>query len=120
MSLSARQRQRLVEMSGELQEMLGGCTHADGCPKTFAELEDECVEAADLLAAVTLQLRAGERELPEDACRCPECQRPGERLPDAEQRLLQGLEHHDRGGGDGRLGVLRRRIWRRSFFPSVG
>ena len=116
MSLSARQRQRLVEMSGELREMLGGCTHADGCPKTFAELEDECVEAADLLAAVTLQLRAGERELPEDACRCPECQRPGERLPDAEQRLLQA----DCGDVAWQEPAFYCRRCRRSFFPSVG
>jgi hypothetical protein len=108
MSLSARQRQRLVEMSGELQEMLGGCTHADGCPKTFAELEDECVEAADLFA--------GERELPEDACRCPECQRPGERLPDAEQRLLQA----DCGDVAWQEPAFYCRRCRRSFFPSVG
>lgn len=116
MSLSARQRQRLTEMSGELQEMFGGCTHADGRPKTFAELEEECIEAADLLSAVTLALRAGQRELPEDACCCPECQRPGERLPDEEQRLLQS----DRGDVAWKEPAYFCRRCRRSFFPSVG
>lgn len=116
MSLSARQRQRLAEISGELQEMLGGSTHADGRPKTFAELEDECVEAADLLAAVTLQLRVGERELPEAAACCPECQRPGVLLPDEELRLLQT----DRGEVAWKEPTFFCRPCRRSFFPAVG
>ena len=41
-----------------------GCTHADGRPKTFAELEEEGIEAADVFSAVTLALRTGRRELP--------------------------------------------------------
>ena len=55
MSLSASKRERLKQIAAEVQEILGGCVHPDGRPMTFAELEDECVEAGDLLTAGVIE-----------------------------------------------------------------
>ena len=55
MGLSASQRERLQEIAQEAKEIVGGCLHPDGRPMTFAELEDECIEAGDLLTAAMLQ-----------------------------------------------------------------
>ena len=41
----------MEEIAEEIREIVGGCMHPDGRPMTFAELEDECIEAGDLLTA---------------------------------------------------------------------
>lgn len=55
MKLSIEQRQRLEELSRELQEILGANVRAVGRAKTFEELEDECVEVGDWLTSQVLQ-----------------------------------------------------------------
>ena len=55
MKLSATQRERLEQIAQEAKEIMGGCLRPDGRPMTFAELEDECIEAGDLLTAAVLQ-----------------------------------------------------------------
>ena len=82
MGLSASKRERLKQIAAEVQEILGGCLHADGRPMTFSELEDECIEAGDLLTAGVIERRVAQRETAQDECCCPSCQRPGVRLPD--------------------------------------
>ncbi len=116
MSLSANQRERLKQIVAEVQEILGGCLHPDGRPMTFSELEDECIEAGDLLTAGVIERRVAQRETPQDGCGCPSCRRPGARLPDDEVRVLQT----DRG----EVGWMEPTFYcdrcRRSFFPSLG
>lgn len=85
MGLSVSQRQRLQDIAQEVKEIVGGCLHPDGRPMTFAELEDECIEAGDLLTAAMLQERVAERPLPAKAPCCPTCDRQGEREPDEPQ-----------------------------------
>ena len=115
MGLSGSQRERLREMAEEVREILGGCLHPDGRPMTFAELEEECIEAGDMLTAAVLQERVAKRPCPEqDAC-CPTCDRPGERCPD-EPRVVQT----DRGEVSWLEPSYYCRYCRRSFFPSVG
>ena len=89
MSLSASKTERLKQITAEVQEILGGCVHPDGRPMTFSELEDDCIEAGDLLTAGVIKRRVAQRETSQDGGRCPSCQRPGERLPDDEVRVLQ-------------------------------
>ena len=89
MSLSASKRERLKQIAAEVQEILGGCVHPDGRPMTFSELEDECIEAGDLLTAGVLERRVTQREAPQSESRCPSCQRAGARLADDEVRVLQ-------------------------------
>ena len=54
MGLSSLQRQRLQVIAAEVKEIVGGCLHPDGRPMTFAEMEDECIEAGDVLTALKL------------------------------------------------------------------
>ncbi len=54
MEFSAIQRKRLQEIASEAKEVVGGCLHPDGQPMTFAELEDECIEAGDLMTSAML------------------------------------------------------------------
>ena len=61
MGLSAAQRERLQQIASEVKDIVGGCLHADGRPMTFAELEEECIEAGDLLTAAVLQQRVVQR-----------------------------------------------------------
>ena len=75
MGLSAKQRDRLEEIAAEVKEIMGGCQHDDGRPMTFAELEEECIEAGDLLTAAVLQQRVAQRQTPDEAPCCPVCQR---------------------------------------------
>ncbi|HUY87237.1 MAG TPA: hypothetical protein VMV10_00735 [Pirellulales bacterium] len=116
MSLSASKRERLKQIAAEMQEILGGCVHPDGRPMTFSELEDECVEAGDLLTAGVLERRVAQREMPQGECCCPSCRRPGARLPDDEVRVLQT----DRGEVAWMEPTFDCRPCRRSFFPSLG
>ena len=51
MDLSAEKQRRLQELVGEAREILGGCLHPDGRPKTFAELEEECIQVGDRFTA---------------------------------------------------------------------
>jgi hypothetical protein len=118
MSLSASRRERLKQIVAEVEEILGGCVHPDGRPMTFSELEDECIEAGDLLTAGVIERRVTQRETPQDGCCCPSCQRPGTRLPEDEDevRVLQT----DRGEVAWREPIFECRHCRRSFFPSLG
>ncbi len=114
MGLSATQRQRLEEIAQEAKEIVGGCLHPDGRPMTFAELEDECIEAGDLLTAVMLQTRVAQRQPPDQPPCCPTCDRRGDTSPD-EPRVLQT----DRGEVSWMEPTYYCRHCRRSFFPSV-
>jgi hypothetical protein len=116
MGLSASKRERLKQIAAEVQEILGGCLHADGRPMTFSELEDECIEAGDLLTAGVIERRVAQRETAQDECCCPSCQRPGVRLPDDEVRMLQT----DRGEVGWMEPTFYCRDCRQSFFPSHG
>lgn len=116
MGLSASKRERLKQIAAEVQEILGGRLHADGRPMTFSELEDECIEAGDLLTAGVIERRVAQRETPQDGCCCPSCQRPGVRLPDDEVRMLQT----DRGEVGWMEPTFYCRGCRQSFFPSLG
>ena len=115
MRLSASKRERLKRIAAEVQEILGGCVHPDGRPMTFSELEDECIEAGDLLTAGVLERRVTQRETPQSEGRCPSCQRAGSRLPDDEVRVLQT----DRGEVGWMEPAFYCRWCRRSFFPSL-
>jgi len=116
MGLSARQRDRLRQLAHEVQEIVGGCLHADGRPMTFAELEEECIDAGDFLTATLLQQRVAQRQTPEDSRCCPTCQREGTPATDDEARVLQT----DRGEVAWMEPAYYCRSCRRSFFPSIG
>lgn len=116
MSLSSSKKERLKQIVAEVQKIMGGCVHPDGRPMTFSELEDECIEAGDLLTAGVIERRVAQRETSQDGCRCPSCQRPGTRLPDDEVRVLQT----DRGEVAWMESAFFCRYCRRSFFPSLG
>lgn len=115
MGLSTSQRGRLQEISREVREIVGGCLHPDGRPMTFAELEEECIEAGDLLTGAVLQGRVSERQAPEEAPCCPTCDRQGKRCTD-EPRLVQA----DRGEVSWLEPSYYCHYCRRSFFPSLG
>lgn len=116
MSLSAKQRGRLQDMARQLREIFGGCMHEDGRPMTFAELEEECIEAGDLLTATVLQQRVVQGPVPQEAPCCPTCQRQGTPQADDEARVLQT----DRGEVSWLELAYYCRYCRRSFFPSLG
>jgi hypothetical protein len=115
MRLSVEDRRRLQELAREAKGILGGCLHTDGRPMTFAELEEECIEAGDLLTAALLEERVGERKLAEKASYCPNCGRQGEPSPD-EPRVLQT----DRGEVCWLEPTYYCRHCRRAFFPAFG
>jgi hypothetical protein len=54
MKLSVTQRERLAEIAREAKEIVGGSLHPDGRAMTFMELEDECIEAGDLMTSAML------------------------------------------------------------------
>lgn len=116
MGLPASKRERLKQIAAEVQEILGGCVHPDGRPMTFSELEDECIEAGDLLTAGVIERRVVQRKPSEDGCCCPTCQRLGLRLPEEEARVMQT----DRGEVTWMEPAYFCRHCRRSFFPSLG
>lgn len=117
MKLSFEQQRRLEALAAEMAEVFfGGDRRDDGTPKTFEELEDECVGLGDLLTCGVLQRRVAAKEAAADTACCPDCARPGGRLPDDEVRLLQT----SRGEVATREPVYYCRRCRRSFFPSVG
>lgn len=115
MDLSLEKRRRLLELVEEAREILGGCLDQDGRPKTFAELEEECVEVGDLLTAELLRERVGERNPDGPSGCCPSCGRDGERSPD-EPHVLQT----DRGEVGWSEPAYYCRHCRKSFFPSLG
>ena len=115
MGLSVEKRRRLQELIKEGKEILGGCLHADGRPKTFAELERECIEVGDSFTAELLLSRVIERDSAAPSACCPTCGQAGERTPD-EPRLLQT----DRGEIGWTEVAYYCRNCRRSFFPSLG
>ena len=116
MGLSTEQRERLRDIVAEVHEVVGGCLHEDGTPLTFAELEEECIEAGDFLTAAVLQQRVRQREAAEDVPGCPTCDRPGDACADEEVRVLQT----DRGEVSWLEPTYYCRHCRRSFFPSLG
>ena len=116
MGLSASQRERLREIAAEAKEIVGGCLHPDGRPMTLAELEDECIEASDLLSSAMLQQRVSEREPPQRPPDCPTCGRQTRLAPDEEPRVLQT----DRGEVEWLEPTYYCHHCRRSFFPSLG
>ena len=115
MKLSAEQRGRLQGIGSQVKEILGGCLHADGRPMTFSQLEDECIEAGDLLTAAMLQQRVTDRQPAKQTPCCPTCDRPADPGPD-EPRVLQT----DRGDVEWMEPTCYCRYCRRSFFPEVG
>ena len=115
MKLSVTQRGRLADLSREAGEILGGCLDSDGQPVTFAELEDECIEAGDLFTATILQQRVVGRQSPEQTPCCPDCGHPGTSESECEPRILQT----DRGDVSWLEPSFFCRHCRRSFFPSL-
>ena len=111
MSLSVQQRERLQELVREAMEITGGCLDAAGRPKTFAEMEDECIELSDLLSANLLQARVGGRDVDAPSDACPTCGRRGDRLDD-EPQVLQT----DRGEVGWNEPAYHCRYCRRDFF----
>jgi len=116
MGLSLDQRRRVAELTRELHELLGNSLHPDGRPMTFAELEDECIEAGDLLTAAVLERRVAERAIREEPPCCPECGRDPTALREDEARVLQT----DRGEVGWMESAFECRHCRRTFFPSDG
>jgi hypothetical protein len=115
MDLSAEKQRRLQELVGEAREILGGCLHPDGRPKTFAELEEECIQVGDRFTAQLLLGRVAERAPDAPSAYCPTCGRRGEREPE-EPRVLQT----DRGEIGWSEPAYYGRSCRRSFFPALG
>ena len=116
MGLSSQERRkRLLELVGEAKELMGGCLDQDGRPKTFAELEDECVEVGDWFTAELLRERVAERNPESPSACCPVCGRLAERYPDDEPRVLQT----DRGEVGWTEPAYYCRRCRKSFFPSL-
>jgi hypothetical protein len=115
MDLSLQKRRRLLELVEEAREICGGCLHQDGRPKTFAELEEECVEVGDLFTAELLRERVSERNPEAPSALCPSCGREGERSPE-EPHVLQT----DRGEVGWSEPAYYCRGCRKSFFPSLG
>ena len=90
MALTAEQRRRIAQIAKEMNELTGGWARPDGSPKTFAEIENDTIEATDLLAAESMQLAAqGRSEAPPEACSCSLCGRAAMRQADDEPRLVQ-------------------------------
>jgi hypothetical protein len=116
MDLSLDQRRRLQELVREAQEIVGGCLAGDGRPKTFSELEDECVELGDLFTAELLLKRITARDPEAPSACCPTCGRAGKRLVLDEPRLLQT----DRGEVGWAEPAYYCHPCRQSFFPSFG
>jgi len=115
MGLPATALKRLRELAREAKTIISDYLVADDQAKTFAELEDECIEAGDLITATMLELRITAKQDDEQAVCCPTCNQPGERCPD-EPRVLQT----DRGEVTWMEPVYYCRDCRRSFFPSLG
>jgi len=115
MDLSAEKQRRLRELVVEAKEILGGCLHPDGRPKTFAELEEECIQVGDRFTTQLLLGRVAERAPDAPSADCPTCGRRGERGPE-EPRILQT----DRGEVGWSEPAYYCRSCRRSFFPSFG
>ena len=116
MKLSSEQRRRVGELVAELKQICGGEKNSDGRAKTFAQLEDECIELGDLLTVQLLERRIKECVEPPDDCTCPECRRSIPREADDEARVMQT----DRGEIGYTEPAYHCRHCRRSFFPEVG
>ena len=116
MKLSAEQRCRVEALIDQLQDVFGSNVGSDGRAKTFDELEGECTEVGDWLTSQVLQRRVATRDPTDESPCCPDCQQPGERLPDDEIRLLQT----SRGEAAWSEAAWFCRRCRRSFFPSLG
>ncbi|MCG8448376.1 MAG: hypothetical protein MI725_02195 [Pirellulales bacterium] len=116
MALATQDRERLQQLGREVREILGGSTRDDGSPKSFDEMEDDSIEAADIIGTAMLESNVQEGQEPAGACRCPSCHRMSPRREDAEPRVLQT----DRGEVTWLEVEYFCRRCRRSFFPSHG
>lgn len=114
MELSVTQRERLKELVEEVKAVFCESSSLDGRPKTFSELEEECIRAGDWLTAAVLEARVAARMSLKTVPCCPRCHREGEQEPD-EPRVLQT----DRGEVSWLEPAYHCRHCRRSFFPSV-
>jgi hypothetical protein len=114
MGLSMEERKRLQELVSEAKKIGGGCLHPDGRPKTFTELEDECIEIGDLFTAELLLERVTEQEADAPSPCCPSCGRVGKRSAD-EPRLIET----DRGEVGWKEPAYYCNCCRQSFFPSL-
>ena len=116
MELSVEKRERLLELASEAREILGECVGEDGQAMRFEQLEEECVQAGDLIATAMLQQRVRQQDTPQETPCCPTCQRAGKPLQEQEPRVLQT----DRGEVTWLETAYECRHCRRSFFPSLG
>jgi hypothetical protein len=116
MNLSAEQRRRAETLVDQMQDILGSNAWSDGRAKTFDELEGECLEVGDWLTSRALERRAAAPSATDEPACCPDCQQPGERLPDDEVRIVQASRGETAWT---EAGWFCRRC-RRSFFPSLG
>ena len=114
MGLSTKERKKVNELAAELAKILGGSKSSDGKAKTFAQLEDECIEATDLLSTAVLQLRVEDAPTAEKSNACPSCGRACSRNFADEPRVLQT----DRGEVTWLEPAYDCPDCRRSFFPS--
>ena len=73
MGYSTEKRRGLLELVQEAKELVGGCLHPDGRPKTFAELEEECIDVGDLFTAELLREHVTERSPATSSVCCPSC-----------------------------------------------
>lgn len=115
MALTGEQRRRIAEIAKEIDELTGGWARPDGSPKTFDEIENETIEATDLLAAERMQLAAkGSTDEPPAIRSCSNCSRPYERRAEEEPRVVRT----DRG----EIGWIETTYYcrkcRQAFFPS--
>lgn len=117
MALTGEQRRRIAEIAKEIDELTGGWARPDGSPKTFAEIENDSIEATDLLAAEAMKLAAkGRTDEPPAICSCSICGRSCERQAAAETQLVQT----DRGEIGWNETIYRCRKCRQTFSPSGG
>lgn len=115
MNWSSEQLRRFEQVTAEMMEMFGDTRYGDGRAKTFEELEDECVAVGDALTRQLLQRRLVVPSGAHDGACCPNCQRPGERLPDDEPRIIDTT----RGPVESLEPGFFCDDCRQSFFPSV-
>lgn len=113
MAISARGRQRLKEVARDLTQLVDDEKKQPGRIYTFAELEDDSIEVADLLAQLLMEERVAQQlSAPEPSVCCPKCQSQIPRDVD-EPRVMQT----DRGEVTWTEPTYECSTCRRAFFP---
>ena len=115
MSLSEKQRSRLLELGRQAEEILRESKKRGDRPLTFAELEEASIEAGDFMTAVMMQAEIENRSAPSEPPCCPTCEQAGELQQGQEPRVLQT----DRGEVTWLESAYYCRRCRRSFFPTL-